>query len=110
MTKASSFPIPSSLQDLERAPYNILPYPHDFEDDDEAARADSFDALVCFIEQGNRALCNGSINLFADEDGDDPWNDDNRIQALYTLARLVLDVHRQFCPSWSIFSLSSLWF
>ena len=86
---ASSFPIPSSLQDLERAPYNLLPYPHDFEDDDEAARADSFDALVSLIEQGNRTLGSGSLALFEDEDGDDPWNDEERIQALYTLVRYV---------------------
>ena len=36
------FPIPSSLQELESPPYNLLPYPHDFDDDDEAARAESF--------------------------------------------------------------------
>jgi condensin complex subunit 1 len=86
---SSSFPIPSSLQDLERAPYNLLPYPHDFEDDDEAARADSFDALVALVEQGNRTLVNGSLVLFQDEEGDDPWNDQERIQALYTLVRFV---------------------
>ena len=50
------FPIPASLQDLEREPYNLLPYPNDFEDDDEAARADSFAALVGLIERGNRSL------------------------------------------------------
>jgi condensin complex subunit 1 len=86
---SSSFPIPSSLQDLERAPYNLIPYPHDFEDDDEAARADSFDALVTLVEQGNRTLVNGSLVLFQDEEGDDPWNDQERIQALYTLVRFV---------------------
>ena len=85
----SSFPIPSSLQDLERAPYNLLPYPHDFEDDDEAARADSFDALVHLVEQGNRTLVNSSLSLF-EEDGDEPWMDEDRVQALYTLVRLVL--------------------
>lgn len=85
---SSSFPIPSSLQDLERAPYNLLPYPHDFEDDDEAARADSFDALVHLVEQGNRTLVSGSLSLFG-EDGDEPWMDEDRIQALYTLVRLV---------------------
>jgi hypothetical protein len=90
MTKAapsSSFPIPSSLQDLERAPYNLLPYPHDFEDDDEAARADSFLALVHLVEQGNRTLVNGSLSLFEDNDDDEPWMDGDRIQALYTLVR-----------------------
>lgn len=83
----ASFPIPSSLQDLEREPYNLLPYPHDFEDDDEATRADSFDALVNVVQQGNRTLVSGSIVLFEDEEGDDPWNDNERIQALYTLVR-----------------------
>jgi len=83
----SSFPIPSSLQDLERAPYNLLPYPHDFEDDNEAARADSFYALVSVIEQGNRTLASSSLVLFEDEEGDDPWMDEERIQALYTLVR-----------------------
>jgi condensin complex subunit 1 len=90
MTKAapsSSFPIPSSLQDLERAPYNLLPYPHDFEDDDEAARADSFDALVHLVEQGNRTLVSGSLSLFEDDDDDEPWMDEDRVQALYTLVR-----------------------
>lgn len=90
MTKAapsSSFPIPSSLQDLERAPYNLLPYPHDFEDEDEAARADSFLALVHLVEQGNRTLVDGSLSLFEDDDDDEPWMDGDRIQALYTLVR-----------------------
>ena len=87
-TTSSSFPIPSSLQDLERAPYNLLPYPHDFEDDDEAARADSFDALVHLLEQGNRTLNSGALGLFEDED-DDLWMDEDRVQALYTLVRLV---------------------
>jgi condensin complex subunit 1 len=86
---ASSFPIPSSLQDLERAPYNLLPYPHDFEDDDEAARADSFDALVQLVEEGNRTLVSGSLTLFEDDADDEPWMGEDRIQALYTLVRLV---------------------
>ena len=50
----SGFPIPSSLQDLEREPYNLLPYPHDFDDEDEAARANSFCTLVDQIDHGNQ--------------------------------------------------------
>jgi hypothetical protein len=95
----SRFPIPQSLHDLEHEPYNLLPYPLDFEDDhhNEEVRMNSFDKLVQYIEQGNRYLTvnTGSNdmmkNLFQaiDEDGDDqdPWMDDARIQALYTLVR-----------------------
>ena len=90
---ASTFPIPASLQDLEREPYNLLPYPHDFEDDDEAARADSFVALVSLVERGNRSLEAGGLSLFEIDTSDidftytGPWNDEERIQALYTLVR-----------------------
>ena len=90
ITLASSFPIPSSLQDLERSPYNLLPYPVGFEDDDEATRADSFDYLVRLVERGNKTLNNGGIALFETPDGEEgftEWNDDERIQALYTLVR-----------------------
>jgi len=86
----STFPIPSSLQDLERQPYNLLPYPNGFADDDEATRAESFDELVLLLEQGNRTLKNGNIALFETpdgEDGFDEWNDEERMQALYTLVR-----------------------
>ena len=72
-----SFPVPSSIQDLERAPYDLLPYPEDFDDDNEAARADSFASLVTILQQGNRAAF------------DDDWLDDERVQALYTLVRYV---------------------
>lgn len=85
-----SFPIPASLHDLERAPYNLLPYPQDFCDDDESARADSFSALVHLLEQGNRTLSSGGISLFpASESGEDEdrWMDEDRFQALYTLVR-----------------------
>ena len=88
---SSSFPIPSSLQDLEREPYNLLPYPHDFDDDDEAARADSFDRLVDLIEHGNKNLLSQGMVVFqtsrAYEGYDEKWNSDERIQALYTLVR-----------------------
>jgi len=85
----SAFPIPSSLQDLEREPYNLLPYPQDFDDDDEAARADSFSRLVEVVEQGNRTLISGGIGLFQQQDyeGREPWLEEERIQALYTLVR-----------------------
>ena len=91
-----SFPIPTSLQELESEPYNLLPYPNDFDDVDEAARADSFDALVALLERGNRTLINGGMVLFEEEEeegeggdggGYDPWMDQERVQALYTLVR-----------------------
>lgn len=109
-TTKSRFPIPVSIHDLEREPYNLLPYPNDFEDDnDDETRNSSFQKLVQCIEQGNRCL-NGTgksdgnmMNLFMptsnDDDDDDkdadfegedePWMDEVRIQALYTLVRYV---------------------
>ena len=97
MTEESRFPIPTSLQDLEREPYNLLPYPIDFDDDDEAARADSFCQLVILIEQGNQTLLQGGIYLFQKQQESnsnvhevyDPWMDGERIQAMYTLVRYV---------------------
>ena len=85
----SAFPIPASLQDLEREPYNLLPYPNDFEDDDEATRADSFAQLVSLLERGNQALVSGGLYLFQTDDdgGYDPWMNGERVQALYTLVR-----------------------
>jgi hypothetical protein len=88
----STFPIPASIQDLERDPYNLLPYPHDFEDGDEAARADSFARLVGLIDQGNQTLISGGLYLFDQRQrsqGEDPWMDEDRVQALYTLVRYV---------------------
>lgn len=93
-----SFPVPTSLQELESEPYSLLPYPNDFDDVDEAARADSFDALVALLERGNRTLINGGMVLFEEEEeegedednkdgGYDPWMDQERVQALYTLVR-----------------------
>ena len=88
-----TFPIPSSLQELESSPYNLLPYPHDFEDDDEATRAESFAKLIRLVEAGNRSLQSAGLGLFeVEDDGDeeedyDVWNDPERIQALYTLVR-----------------------
>lgn len=84
------FPIPLSLHDLEREPYHLLPYPENFEDDDETARANSFSALVQSLEQGNRTLQCSQMALFIvenDEDEDDPWMESHRMQALYTLVR-----------------------
>lgn len=86
------FPIPVSLHDLEREPYNLLPYPADFDDDDESARADSFAELVHGLEQGNRTLATGaSMNLFVhdndDDDEDELWMEESRVQSLYTLVR-----------------------
>jgi condensin complex subunit 1 len=87
----AAFPIPASFTDLERSPYNLLPYPQDFADDDEAARADSFNSLVQLLEQGNRALAKGGMTIF-DDSGDGiassgEWMDEDRMQAMYTLVR-----------------------
>lgn len=82
------FPIPGSLPDLERAPYNLLPYPDDFDDVDEVARGASFSELVRRVEVGNRTLNSANMTLFVSEDEDDePWLEQSRIQALYTLVR-----------------------
>jgi condensin complex subunit 1 len=92
-TRGVTFPIPSSLQELESPPYNLLPYPHDFDDDDEAARAESFNRLIRLLEAGNRTLLSAGMGLFEedededDEGGYDLWNDESRMQALYTLVR-----------------------
>lgn len=84
---STTFPIPSSLQDLERAPYNLLPYPTDFDDDDEIARAESFDRLVQIIDCGNETLDQDGMTLFLSEEETIVWNNQERIQAIYTLAR-----------------------
>ena len=83
----AGFVIPASLPDLEREPYNLFPYPNDFQDDDEAIRAESFAELVRFVERGNRTLNSASFNLFDDDDDEDPWLEKARVQALYTLVR-----------------------
>ena len=91
----TTFPIPSSLQDLERPPYNLHPYPLEFEDDDEVTRADSFDKLTKFLERSNRILTSSNSNgngmtLFETPDGEEgfeEWNNIERIQVLYTLVR-----------------------
>ena len=85
-----SFPIPSGIHDLERAPYNLLPYPEDFDDNDEATRADSFDELVLLLETSNRIAAHSSIILFETHDEDEEaWNNEERMQAMYTLVRYV---------------------
>jgi hypothetical protein len=97
MSVESRFPIPASLQDLEREPYNLFPYPSDFDDADEAARADSFSQLVALIERGNQSLLASGLYLFPKQQGgdpnvvevEDPWMDGERVQALYTLVRYV---------------------
>ena len=98
------FSIPSSFQDLERDPYDLLPYPVGFADDDEVTRADSFDQLVIGLERGNRTLMNGGIELFETFDGTceeegniQEWSCEDRIQALYTLVRYVQYIHLSFC-------------
>jgi hypothetical protein len=89
-TEVSGFPIPSSLQDLEREPYNLLPYPHDFDDGDEVARADSFSALVDLLDEGNQSLLSDGIVLFQQEEGQAQWLQNDRIQAFYTLVRYAV--------------------
>ena len=81
---AAPFTIPSSLPDLERPPYNLLPYPSSFNDDDEFRRAESFNELVSFLDACNDELNNASMTLF-----DEPYMDEERMQALYTLVRCV---------------------
>ncbi|CAJ1944395.1 unnamed protein product [Cylindrotheca closterium] len=86
----STFPIPSSLQDLEREPYNLLPYPYNFDDDDEEARALSFCRLVKTLEMGNRRLATEGMSLFQSQNGypdEEKWMCEDRVQALYTLVR-----------------------
>ena len=64
------FPVPSEFQDLERAPYNLHPYPDSFDDTTEASRADSFDALLDFCDAEEATVL-----------------DYARLQAFYTLVR-----------------------
>lgn len=89
------FTIPSSLQDLEREPHNLFPYPLEFQDNDEAERVESFNALVELVEETNQTL---TVQFMNDSDDDDeeeeeestePWIDRGRFQALYTLVRYV---------------------
>lgn len=95
MPEETRFPIPASLQDLEREPYNLLPYPNNFDDDNEAARAESFSQLVTLIEDRNQILLNDGLYLFEKRPQSDsnvhevydPWMNGERIQALYTLVR-----------------------
>jgi hypothetical protein len=47
----AAFQIPSELQDLEREPYHLDRYPADFRLNDAA---ESFDALLRTVEEGNR--------------------------------------------------------
>jgi condensin complex subunit 1 len=83
----STFPIPASLQDLEREPFNLQPYPTDFDDSDESARADSFQKLVDLLEDGNYTLTAEGSTLFGEGMENDPWNSYDRMQAMYTLVR-----------------------
>jgi hypothetical protein len=42
-----TFTVPTALSDLEDEPYNLLPYPNDFDEDaDDMSRAAAFDDLV----------------------------------------------------------------
>jgi hypothetical protein len=84
----TAFPIPPSFTSLESPPYNLLPYPLDFNDDDETCRAESFHRLISIVDAGNRTLNCGGYGLFEEEE-EDVWCDGERIQALYTLVRCV---------------------
>lgn len=101
-SSVTTFPVPSSLTDLEGSPYNLLPYPVDFDDEDEATRSNSFDKLVKLIEIGNDMLSStieanssgtsmvfSSISaLFDPENAEEQrWCGEERMQALYTLVR-----------------------
>ena len=98
-TEGCTFPIPASLQDLERDPYNLLPYPDSFDADaDDDERADAFQNLVDQLQEGNDLLANDGMALFYNNSTNDgmievaynePWMGHNRIQALYTLVRWV---------------------
>ena len=81
----SPFSVPSSLQDLEHEPYNLDPYPHDFDDRDDESREASFESLVTRLTAGNRCLRAGVWD--EDEDDEDLWMDQTRLQCLYTLVR-----------------------
>ena len=113
--ETSRFPIPASLQDLEREPYNLLPYPHDFDDDDEAARADSFCQLVTLIERGNSSLLTGGLYLFQQnndpnvEEIYDPWMDGERVQAMYTLVRYVTFFFKCISIIQKLFCSTAVW-
>ena len=92
MASTSRFSVPSSLPELEREPYHLLPYPENFHDADEVARGESFLELVRLIEQGNHVLAGASMQLFVAEDendADEPWLNRDRMQAFYTLVRYV---------------------
>ena len=92
------FSIPSVLQDLEGEPYNLQPYPHDF---DDSNREEAFQRLVGELGQQNRLLMSGVYpdDVLDEEDEEDedseieqvldPWMDLKRMQSLYTLVRYV---------------------
>jgi hypothetical protein len=100
---AEDFVIPAVLRDLEGDPYNLQPYPNDFDDADDVARTESFQRLVDAVRGKNNLLSCGAYpdDIEDDEDdsgedeqadGDDVvdrWLDRSHIQALYTLVRYV---------------------
>ena len=79
------FAVPSSLQHLEYDPYNLEPYPNDFDDHDEDSRVASFERLISSLNDGNRFLRSG---VWEEEEDDlDLWMDQSRLQNLFTLVR-----------------------
>ena len=61
MSKKPLFAVPAALGDFEEEPYNLLPYPGDFDEDgDEACRAAAFSALVSVL-----VLFGAELRLYA---------------------------------------------
>ena len=85
MRIATPFAIPSSLQHLEHDPYNLDPYPDDFNDHNEETRTESFERLILRVNEGNRWLRADVWD--EEEDDEDQWMDQARLQILYTLVR-----------------------
>jgi hypothetical protein len=99
MPSPEDFVIPAVLRDLEGDPYNLQPYPNDFDDADDVARTESFQRLVDAVRGKNNLLTGGAYpDDIAEDDEDDSgedddvvdrWLDRSHIQALYTLVRYV---------------------
>jgi hypothetical protein len=105
MKALASFPIPTTLTDLERKPYRLRPYPEDFDDGNDEARAESFLALVDLLKEGNDELPRvdweiDPLEQVMEQTDDDlnvreglrsssssSWLTKKRAQALYTLVR-----------------------
>ena len=104
----AGFPVPASLQELESAPYHLLPYPADFDDSDESARAASFGSLVRLLEAGNRTLASAGIGLFEEEEGEEGYDEwcDNENTARVSMGQLAhveewrVSIHQECQLGW----------